>query len=429
VGEIRAVLLDRDGTINLDTGHLHRIEDFELLPGSLEALKLFMGKDIKIYVVTNQAGIAKGLYTEEDFRAFTAEMLGGFRSRGVVITDVLYCPHHPEGSVPGYATECLCRKPNTGLLEEALEREGLTPEQAALVGDKNSDIEAGCRLGMTTYLVLTGYGREQQHETKATYVVNDLLAAAVHVSGARRGEDYRTRAVDAIILAGGLGTRLRGVVGDVPKVLAAVRGRPFLDLILETLSRCPFMGRVVIATGYMAERIHHRYGSGHPYPFDITFSEEKKLLGTGGAIKKALKHTMTDTVLALNGDSYVDVNLVDLYASHKARKAAMTMVLKAADDAGQFGTVKVDTSMRITEFEEKKGTAAEAIINAGVYVFHRDLFDGVPDGVPLSLERDLLPGFLHRGVYGYVSSGKFIDIGTPKSYRMADTYLGGAQSE
>ena len=107
----------------------------------------------------------------------------------------------------------------------------------------------------------------------------------------------------------------------------------------------------------------------------------------------------------------------------------MTMVLKAVEHAGRFGTVKVDTSMRITEFEEKKGTAAGAIINAGVYVFRRDLFDGVPDGVPLSLERDLLPGFLRGGVYGYVSSGKFIDIGTPKSYHMADTYLGGAHGE
>ena len=429
MGEIKVVLLDRDGTINKETGHLHRMDEFEPIPGSLEALKLFVEKGIKIYVITNQAGIAKGFYTEEDFRAFTAEMLRGFRSRGVVITDLLYCPHHPEGSVPAYARECPCRKPGTGLLEEVLRREGLPPEEAVLVGDKNSDIEAGRSLGMRTYLVLTGYGKEQQHETRATYVVNDLLAAAVHITGARRGDDYRTGAVDAIILAGGLGTRLRGVVADVPKVLAAVRGRPFLDLILETLSRCPFMGRVVIATGYMAEQIHHRYGSGHPHPFDITFSEEKKLLGTGGAIKKALKHTMTDTVLALNGDSYVDVNLVDLYASHNARRAAMTMVLKTVEDAGRFGTVKVDASMRITEFEEKKGTAAGAIINAGVYVFRRDLFDEVPDEVPLSLERDLLPGFLHRGVYGYVSSGNFIDIGTPKSYRMADTYLGGAHGE
>ena len=79
--------------------------------------------------------------------------------------------------------------------------------------------------------------------------------------------------------------------------------------------------------------------------------------------------------------------------------------------------------------KKRRALRPGAIINAGVYVFRRDLFDGVPDGVPLSLERDLLPGFLRRGVYGYVSSGKFIDIGTPKSYHMADTYLGGAHGE
>jgi D,D-heptose 1,7-bisphosphate phosphatase len=428
VGEVKAVLLDRDGTINRDTGHLYRIEDFELLSGSLEALKLLTQKGIRIYVVTNQAGIAKGLYTEDDFRAFTAEMLAGFKSRGVVITDVLYCPHHPDGSVLGYKVECLCRKPGTGLLEEVLRRERLAPEEAVLVGDKNSDIEAGHRLGMRTYLVLTGYGREHQHDTQATYIVENLLAAARHIAEIPRGARSGGGMVDAIILAGGLGTRLRRIVSDVPKALAPVNGKPFLDLILGAMSRHAFIGRVVIAAGYMAEKIHSQYEN-HSYSFDIVFSEEKELLGTGGAIKKALKHTMTDPVLALNGDSYVDVNLIDLYASHKARRAAMTMVLKAVEHAGRFGTVKVDTSMRITEFEEKKGTAAAAIINAGVYVFRRDLFDGVPDGVPLSLERDLLPGFLHRGVYGHVSSGKFIDIGTPKSYRMADTYLGGAQSE
>ena len=421
MGDIKVVLLDRDGTINKETGHLHRIDEFEPLPGSLDALKLFMEKGIKIYVITNQAGIAKGLYTEENFRAFTAEMLRGFRSRGVVITDLLYCPHHPEGSVPAYARECPCRKPGTGLLEEALRREGLAPEEAVLVGDKNSDIEAGCRLGMKTYLVLTGYGRDEQHETKATYVVNDLLAAAIHITGARRGEDYRTAAVDAIILAGGLGTRLRPVVADVPKVLAAVRGKPFLDLVLGILSHCPFIGRVVIATGHMAEQVYQRYGNGHPYPFDISFSEEKKLLGTGGAIKKALKYTSTETILALNGDSYVEMDLFDLLRSHKERGADMTMVLKAVDRANRFGTAKIDSAARIIDFEEKKAGATKGLINAGIYVFRRGLFDEVQDGVPLSLERDLLPVFLRKGLYGYVNSGRFIDIGTPRSYRMADS--------
>jgi len=428
VDEVKAILLDRDGTINRDTGHLYRIEDFELLSGSLEALKLLTQKGIRIYVVTNQAGIAKGLYTEDDFRAFTEKMVRDLRLEGITIADVLYCPHHPEGSVPRYRTDCGCRKPKAGLIEEVLRKEGLKPTEAALVGDKNSDIEAGQRLGMRTYLVLTGYGREHQHDTRATYIVENLLAAARHITGIPWGARSGGGTVDAIILAGGLGTRLRSVVSDVPKALAPVNGKPFLDLILGAMSRHAFIGRVVIAAGYMAEKIHSQYEN-HSYSFDIAFSEEKELLGTGGAIKKALKHTATDPVLALNGDSYVDVNLIDLYASHKARRAAMTMVLKAVEHAGRFGTVKVDTSMRITEFEEKKGTAAGAIINAGVYVFRRDLFDGVPDGVPLSLERDLLPGFLRGGVYGYVSSGKFIDIGTPKSYHMADTYLGGAHGE
>jgi D-glycero-D-manno-heptose 1,7-bisphosphate phosphatase len=184
MSRIKAVFLDRDGTINFDKGHVYKAEDFKLLPGSLKALALLALHNIKIFIVTNQAGIAKGIYTEEQFRILTDYMLLLFRKEGIEIEKVLYCPHHPEGIVPEYTRSCNCRKPETKLLEDVIQQNGYEKNELVLIGDKNSDIEAGNRLGIITYLVLTGYGRDHQANTKATYIEHDILSAVKHVISA-----------------------------------------------------------------------------------------------------------------------------------------------------------------------------------------------------------------------------------------------------
>lgn len=179
--KIKAVFIDRDGTINVEKGYVFKIEDFELLPGSLEALKLLTQHKIKIYIVTNQAGIAKGYYTEDDFRTLTDYMLKRFQNDGIKAEKVLYCPHHPEGTIPEYSIKCNCRKPDIGLVDTIMKQEGFHASEAALIGDKNSDIEAGSKLGIRTYLVLTGYGLEHQESTKASFIQPDFLSAVNHL--------------------------------------------------------------------------------------------------------------------------------------------------------------------------------------------------------------------------------------------------------
>ena len=110
----KAVFIDRDGTINEDRGYVYRIEDFIIIPGALEALNLLTEKNIQIYVITNQSGIALGEYTENDFRKLTHHMLSLFQNHGIRVKDVLFCPHHPEGTVPHYRKICDCRKPASG---------------------------------------------------------------------------------------------------------------------------------------------------------------------------------------------------------------------------------------------------------------------------------------------------------------------------
>jgi D-glycero-alpha-D-manno-heptose 1-phosphate guanylyltransferase len=229
--------------------------------------------------------------------------------------------------------------------------------------------------------------------------------------------------LDAIILAGGLGTRLREVLTDLPKVLAPVNNRPFLDILLNFLNKSHCIRKVIIAVGYMADKITKEYSNRPEYIFKILFSEEKELLGTGGAIKKALQYVETDNVLALNGDSYVDVNVNDLMRNHRKRNAAMTIVLKKVENANRYGSVKLNTEGRIISFEEKIPGKTRGYINAGMYVFKKELFDDVKEDKVLSLEKELLPIFLGNGVYGYISHGKFIDIGIPETFKVVSRYL------
>ncbi|MBI1920686.1 MAG: nucleotidyltransferase family protein [Geobacter sp.] len=229
--------------------------------------------------------------------------------------------------------------------------------------------------------------------------------------------------VDAIILAGGLGTRLRDVVSDVPKPLAPVNGRPFLDILLTMLDRSGCVGKVVLAVGHLGEKVISAYGNRPEFGFPIDFSEERELLGTGGAIRLALQKTESHLILALNGDSFVDVDLQALVKFHEKHGAAMTVVLREVADAGRYGSVVLAADGRIISFAEKVSAGRGGLINAGIYLFRRELFDGVAEHRVVSLENDLFPLFLDQGVYGFVTHGRFIDIGLPETYAAAQSYL------
>ncbi len=229
--------------------------------------------------------------------------------------------------------------------------------------------------------------------------------------------------LDSIILAGGLGTRLRGVVPELPKALAPVNNKPFLDIILSALSKWECIEKVVIAVGYMADKIIERYKDTSKYGFKILFSVEEELLGTGGAIKKVIPQTETDNILVLNGDSYAETDLCDLLDKHVETSASMSIVLREVENASRYGRVKLISDNRIVCFEEKTPGPAKGYINAGMYLIKRKLFDDVKNNVVISLEKELLPVFIKEGVFGYISSGKFIDIGIPETYKIADEYL------
>jgi NDP-sugar pyrophosphorylase family protein len=224
--------------------------------------------------------------------------------------------------------------------------------------------------------------------------------------------------ITAVILAGGLGTRLRSEVADRPKALAQVSGKPFLEIILGQLEKFSIR-KAVICVGYMGEQIESQYGSSFQ-SIEISYSHERSLLGTGGAMRYALDLVKTVLILGLNGDSFCDYNLSEFITFHKQKNARASLLLSPATDVSAFGSVALNEDNQITSFIEKSAAAGTGLVNAGVYLIDPLLLREIQPGRVFSLEKDIFPGWVGRDFYGYPSSSNlFIDIGTPKSYRQA----------
>ncbi len=173
----RAVFLDRDGVINEDFGYVHKIEDFHIYDEVFPALKKLQDAGFKLIVITNQSGIGMGYYTEEDFKKVNKYMLKMLKERGINIDKVYYCPHHPEGTVPEYRIKCNCRKPGTEMIKRGVKDFNIDTTKSFLIGDKETDIEAGLKMGLKTALVKTGQGINYYKDTKAHYVAENILDA------------------------------------------------------------------------------------------------------------------------------------------------------------------------------------------------------------------------------------------------------------
>jgi NDP-sugar pyrophosphorylase family protein len=227
----------------------------------------------------------------------------------------------------------------------------------------------------------------------------------------------------AIVLAGGLGARLRPAVADRPKVLAAVGGRPFLAYLLEQLAAAG-LRRAVLCVGYRAEQIQQTFGDAYA-GLRLAYSVESALQGTGGAIRDALPLAGSDPLLALNGDSYCRTDFPALWAWHRDRGAQATLLLRWTADPGRYGRVDLDQQGNVCAFAEKCGPVAPGWINAGVYVLAQAVLAAIPAGRPVSIEREVFPRWIGRGLSGCPGRGEFIDIGTPESYAEAERFFAG----
>ena len=221
--------------------------------------------------------------------------------------------------------------------------------------------------------------------------------------------------METIVLAGGLGTRLRGVIGEIPKCMAPVGDKPFLQYQLEWLSRFN-IGHVVLSVGYLREQVMD-FVNGREWPFKISYAVEKEPLGTGGGIRLALQKCRGNKVYVLNGDTFYNVNLKALTFT-----APVTLALKPMRDFERYGAVDWDGDL-INAFHEKK-YCAEGLINGGVYAIDRSQLDMSLFPKSFSFEREVLEPLANYGlVAGEVQDGYFIDIGVPDDYARAQWEL------
>ena len=228
--------------------------------------------------------------------------------------------------------------------------------------------------------------------------------------------------MDAVILAGGLGTRMRPLTLTRPKPLLPLVGEPMVDRLVRSLPR--EVGRVVLAVNYMAEavRAHFRQVD---LGVRVDVVEEAEPLGTGGAFRNAFNRLGTELFIGLNGDVVASLDLGAMLAAHRAHGGAGTIAVWPVKDPSAFGVVELDARGRIVGFQEKppKGTARSDLINAGAYVLHTDILDRLAKGKPSSIERDVFPRVLDRGLHGFRFEGFWVDAGTPQDYLRAHREL------
>ena len=241
----------------------------------------------------------------------------------------------------------------------------------------------------------------------------------------------------ALILAGGLGTRLRSIVSEQPKPMADIESKPFLAHQIEYL-KAQGISQVVLCVGYLHEHVMSYFGSGEKWDIPIAYSVESSPLGTGGALKHAERY-INDTFLLLNGDSFFDIDLSQLVEFHEAKKTTDphgigTVALAAVPDVSRYGSVQLDDDLQILNFIEKGALgltdtgeveATSGLINAGIYVLEPGILAVIPSAQKVSIERTVFPWLINNDLhlYGYESDDFFVDIGTPEGYYEFCTYV------
>jgi NDP-sugar pyrophosphorylase family protein len=230
-------------------------------------------------------------------------------------------------------------------------------------------------------------------------------------------------AIDVAVLAGGMGTRLRGVLQDIPKILAPVAGQPFLEHVLVWLSR-QGARRVVLCLGYRAEAVQVYLGGRDCGVLEIETVVEPRPLGTGGAIAFARHHFHSDPVLVMNGDTIIDADLNAFLAAHCQSTAEASILCAEVPNAGRYGRIEMDGNQRIARFVEKDATATGAAwINGGVYLFGGSVLERIGKLSIGSLERDVLEKMPGGQIYAYRAGSRFLDIGTPETLAIAPEVL------
>ena len=234
-------------------------------------------------------------------------------------------------------------------------------------------------------------------------------------------DTLKASAIEVVILCGGLGTRLQSVLKDKPKPMADFNDRPFLDLLIEYVGRFGFR-RFILCSGHKGGLIK-QYFENKADDKTYIISQETSPLGTAGAIKHAEPLINSDVFLAMNGDSFCEIDLTAFMNSHHSHKALASVALALMEDASDYGGVSLGKNYEIMQFAEKKNTPSSGWVNAGVYLFNKPILDHIPADKKFSLELELFPSMAGDGLFGFTTQNRLLDIGTPERLERARQLL------
>jgi D-glycero-alpha-D-manno-heptose 1-phosphate guanylyltransferase len=224
--------------------------------------------------------------------------------------------------------------------------------------------------------------------------------------------------MEAIVLAGGFGTRLQKVVKDVPKPMALINGRPFLEYQLNYLKSYG-IHHIIFSVGYLHHSISSHFNDTYN-GLSIDYAIEEEALGTGGGISNALKKSSDDEVIVLNGDTLFEVDLKNMINFHKNKKSEFTMALRYLTDVSRYGTVEIDEHDKVVDFNEKYARKGEGYINGGIYILSKCFFNDLGLPQKFSLEKDVLEKVTsQKRIFGFKCRDYFLDIGIPEDYQKA----------
>tara|TARA_Y100000758_G_scaffold112794_1_gene79004 strand:+ start:156 stop:878 length:723 start_codon:yes stop_codon:yes gene_type:complete len=234
-------------------------------------------------------------------------------------------------------------------------------------------------------------------------------------------QDYISN-LDVLILCGGFGKRLKEIGQNCPKPMVEINGRPFLEILIEHISSFGFR-RYILCAGFKSEVIEQYFQKKND---DNTYilSKEDEPLGTGGGIKKAESCILGSTFIVLNGDSICRANLNDFVEFHESNNASVSMAVATIDDVSEYGSVVINDRSEINGFKEKSDhIKGQGLINAGIYLFKKPILDQIPSGQNISLEKEVLPSMIGQKFYGFKTTERLFDIGTPQRLEILRTHI------
>lgn len=231
-----------------------------------------------------------------------------------------------------------------------------------------------------------------------------------------------TADIDVIILCGGLGTRLGSLAQGIPKPMVEINDRPFLDILIGHVASFGYK-RFILCAGHKSEVIEDYYSRKND-GLTYAISKEIEPLGTAGAFKNAEKLIKSASVLGMNGDSFCRANLKDFLGFHFSRSARASIVLTSLEDSRDYGAITLNAQQEIIQFNEKHSAGqGSGLVNAGIYFMERNIIEQIPAGKKLSLEYDIFPSLVKKGFFGFTTTQRLFDIGTPERLEIAKNNL------